>query len=153
MLVELSKVVQGDIEWTEADIFMEYFNKQGYWYTQTVMPKFIMLSGHYTMTSAVELFFKHNNLFQNKVMKINFSAMYMFNFYECLSCESDERFFIDFSLYPHTTVDDESSVHIFRMSTGDFIKIMNDAIDRYIEKFELKSNDLAEICAQDYVKV
>ena len=33
LLAELSKVVQGDFEWTEADLFMHYFKKQGYWYT------------------------------------------------------------------------------------------------------------------------
>ena len=57
MLVELSKIVEGDIEWTEADIFMQYFNYQWSWHKQEVMPKFILLSGHRTGTVAVDLFF------------------------------------------------------------------------------------------------
>ena len=59
--------------------------------------------------------------------------MYMFNFYECLNCDNDDKFFIDFTLYPHETYDDESYYNIFTMSTKDFIKTMEDAIDNYVE--------------------
>ena len=79
--------------------------------------------------------------------------MYMFNFYECLSCEADDRFSIEFTLYPHETYDDESSLNVFKMSTKDFIKTIDDAYEAYTKDFDLKSSDLLEICKQDYVQV
>ena len=109
------------------------------------MPKFIMYSGHSTVISSVDVFFNHLNL-KGDFRSVKSSAMYMFNFFECLSCEADERFVIELTLYPHETYDDESSQQIFRMSTADFIKTMEDAIDDYVEKFELTSSDLNEIC-------
>ena len=116
------------------------------------MPKFILLSGHRTVTVAVDLVFQHLKL-KTGIKAINWSAMYLFNFYECLSCEADDRFFIEFNLYPHETYDDESSLNVFKMSTKDFIKTIEDAFEAYIKDFDLKSSDLLEICKQDYVQV
>ena len=49
-------------------------------------------------------------------------------------------------MYPHESYDDDSSELIFRMSTGDFIETLDNAIDNYVEKFDLVSSDLDEIC-------
>ena len=130
---------------------MHYFKKQGYWYTQWVMPKFILFSTHETLVSAVDSFFVHNNLKSSKKFRPNFSTMFMFNYFECLTCEANERHIIEFSLYPHAAYDDDTSELIFRMSTGDFIETIENAIDNYVEKFDLVSSDLDEICQQEYV--
>ena len=106
-----------------------------------------MYIANQTNIFAIDRFFQVNKLWDDpKTVKP--SEMHLFNFYECVSCSDDDskRFSIELTLYPHETFDDESYIQIFEMSTVDFIKVLEDAIESYVELYDFKTTDLEEIC-------
>ena len=88
------------MEWTEAHTFMTYYNMQRN-RDQKVMPKFILLSAHgETMLPILQNF---SEFFDFNTLDPNLASMFLVNFFECQTCDNEDKFSVEIFYYPHNS--------------------------------------------------
>ena len=92
------------MEWTEAHTFITYYNMQRN-RDKKVMPKFILLSAHgETMLPILQNF---SEFFDFNTLDPNPASMFLVNFFECQSCDYEDKFSVEISYYPHNSDQDD----------------------------------------------
>lgn len=149
-LAEFAKIIEGQIDWTDAPTFMHYFNMQGD-KAQSVMPKFVLFSAH------AETIFPIQKAFQSFMSTGPFhpdpAAMLFVNFYECVTCNDGETYKVKVSFIPHDIEKEDADhvEHIVTMTTREFILFLEQySIDSYVKRFDIDTTDVPQLCKEDY---
>ena len=117
---------------------------------QTVMPKFILYSAHAETIFPIMRDFSYFADFG--AFHPNAASMFFVNFYECASCEGEDKFSAEVSFYPHEYDQDDKDQlqQVANLTLTGLSQWIEFTIAMYLQQYGLDTGDEAKLCEEDY---
>ena len=144
-LLEFSKIVQDELAWQDAEMFMHYFNMTG---NAQAMPKFVFYSAHAETIAPISRAFGHAT-----IETPDPSFMVFVHFYENACADNSKKtcYSVEGVYVPHWRLTDKV-IKVFSLSIDEFEKWVNASLDEYVAMSGVGTRDVVEMCEQKYVR-
>ena len=147
-MIEFSKIMKGELAWEDAATFMHYVNMSEK--TTTVMPKFILFSGHSETVAPILQAFK-----TDRTLKPDPASMVLVNFYgkvdDVEDTEAETEIHVEIKFVPHLRLSDEVQT-IASMPVDWFERQIADSLFNYIYESGVKTRFVPDMCKETYVR-